>query len=614
MNDLSATLMPALLRTGIILTISAVIVSLSLRMLNVVSPTIRRCAYFAVLLQGCFLVQLPLTIALFQAPAALLIEPSESQRRIQNATTSVSSSSTSEGSRLAGPIFDSGSDALPTVNIPTAGQRDYPWTRYLAMLWVAGIAGLLCRSMWSYVRFIHRGLPPARHVERDWTAEWETVQKRGGVHRLIPLHATEHMGPMLCRFPSGYRLILPVTLWKKLSAVQRLSILRHELAHVERYDVWKSLGIRILAMPHWFNPLVWWVVKQFDQCAEWACDEAARKAAPERVSDYADALLQLGNSSKRRLLVSLLARDHGLAFRIRRLLTSTRWEDSRMKKISIAVLVVGISLLSVLELQLVAEERSRDPEVDGSLVGGTGISESEFQIGFRNVDVQFTDNEASGSENNQAARQLSTKPDHVVLEHPGREAIVDVRYLLKNMDEFERERDKLKALVIKADAAVGERKVEIRTLSDRLEELNPAGDRLFVRLLKKEIAEKKAELESKRRTAQREFLRRESEIYLRTYDRVVTEVASYAKEHGIYIVRPANRDPSAQHDREAPATEVGVRNAPSPGSTPHEILKRMFEDVLYVDRGEPSKLDITQEILNRLNSKASETESGDERE
>ena len=100
----------------------------------------------------------------------------------------------------------------------------------------------------------------------------------------------------------------------------RLTLLRHELAHYQRGDHWKSVAVRLLALPHWFNPAAWWVVRRFDDCAEWACDERATHADPNGAIDYVHALLQLGDPGYRPPLYSSAARGHGLSVRIRRLL------------------------------------------------------------------------------------------------------------------------------------------------------------------------------------------------------------------------------------------------------------------------------------------------------
>ena len=174
----------------------------------------------------------------------------------------------------------------------------------------------------------------------------------------MPLVVAEHAGPVLCRLPRGYRLIVPADAWRTLEQSQRLLILRHELAHIERHDVWKSLAMRILALPHWFNPLVWHIVRRFDESAEWACDEAAAGAAPERVPDYARALLQLSHRAKPAFFATSAARTSGLAHRIRRLLTPAANKGTKMKTTVMAALLLGISLVNVARLQSRAEGNS----------------------------------------------------------------------------------------------------------------------------------------------------------------------------------------------------------------------------------------------------------------
>ena len=83
------------------------------------------------------------------------------------------------------------------------------------------------------------------------------------------------LGPMLCRLPGGYRIVVPRRLWGQLTAAQRGAVMQHELAHYLRGDLWKSFAVRLLALPHWFNPLAWWAVRRFDEGGEWACDESA---------------------------------------------------------------------------------------------------------------------------------------------------------------------------------------------------------------------------------------------------------------------------------------------------------------------------------------------------
>ena len=162
---------------------------------------------------------------------------------------------------------------------------------------------------------------------------------------------------MLCRLPRGMELVVPERLWRDLSPAARRAILRHELAHYLRGDVWKSLAARVLALPHWFNPVAWLAVRRFEEAAEWACDAAA---ADDSATDYARVLLQLGEAAPQPAYASS-AGGRTLAARIRRVLAGPARPDSRLKKtaiVTVALLLVGASLV---QLNLVAKQPSEQP-------------------------------------------------------------------------------------------------------------------------------------------------------------------------------------------------------------------------------------------------------------
>ena len=71
-------------------------------------------------------------------------------------------------------------------------------------------------------------------------------------------------------------------------------VLRHELAHVRRFDALFKAALAVAACLHWFNPLVWVMLALANRDLELACDEQAlRAAARERRRAYACALLRL---------------------------------------------------------------------------------------------------------------------------------------------------------------------------------------------------------------------------------------------------------------------------------------------------------------------------------
>lgn len=51
-------------------------------------------------------------------------------------------------------------------------------------------------------------------------------------------------------------------------------IIRHELVHLKRHDLWLKLPILLALCIHWYNPLMWLLVRAISADCEMACDEA----------------------------------------------------------------------------------------------------------------------------------------------------------------------------------------------------------------------------------------------------------------------------------------------------------------------------------------------------
>ncbi len=132
--------------------------------------------------------------------------------------------------------------------------------------------------IFRYVRFLQT-VPAGEQGDAQWQQEFATVLGKSNRAAAIHLRITDDAGPLVCRRPGSYSLLVPRPLWKSLSAAERRAILRHEIGHYRRGDLWKSIGIRLLALPHWFNPFAWLAVRRFDEAAEWACDELAASDA-----------------------------------------------------------------------------------------------------------------------------------------------------------------------------------------------------------------------------------------------------------------------------------------------------------------------------------------------
>jgi hypothetical protein len=110
--------------------------------------------------------------------------------------------------------------------------------------------------------------------------------------------------------------------------------------------------VRVLALPHWFNPLAWWAVREFEEAGEWICDDLA---AGQTATEYARALVQLCEPPLPAAWPTTAARGSGVAARVRRLLETQTKEDSIMKKLILAAVAIVLFIFGVVRVELVAQ-------------------------------------------------------------------------------------------------------------------------------------------------------------------------------------------------------------------------------------------------------------------
>ncbi len=359
MNDFVPLLLWSLGRTTVWLVAAALVTALVLRIARPSWPAAHRLAWLVVLLVGWSFIRMPLTVPWYAAlpseptatvqlapnelaPGELLVDREPPFEAIELAPHSDEVLSTTPVATTSGPV----------AQLPVATKK-IDWQLVLLGAWALGGAALVAAWGVGYVLFV-RSLAGRAPVGEVHQAEWRELLAGAGVRREFPLCMTEKFGPLLCRLPRGFEIIVPEPLWRELNARERTAILRHELAHYQRGDIWTSLVARVLALPHWFNPAAWWAARQFDEAAELACDRAA--AGEDATTDYANALVRLGQVGPRATFYGTAARGRSLAARIRRVLSGPTTEDSLMKKASLIAIVLCLAAASVVQIDLVAQQ------------------------------------------------------------------------------------------------------------------------------------------------------------------------------------------------------------------------------------------------------------------
>jgi beta-lactamase regulating signal transducer with metallopeptidase domain/Skp family chaperone for outer membrane proteins len=450
-----------------------------------------------------------------------------------------------------------------------AGNESLPrrWPACLAALWLA--AGLLAAAIpvAGYVRFVCR-LRPFAPAPGEWAAQWEQMLREAGVSASIPLLSSAACGPLLCRLPSGYVVIVPRSRWEALTARQRAGVLRHELAHYERSDIWKSVAARLLAWPQWFNPFIWHALRRFDECAEQACDERVRLAAPEGVTEYALALLELTHPSGRPALASA-AGGRGLAARVRRLLSPSERKESRMKTLCVCMVLIVLTGLGAVRPGSSAAYKE-NPSADVTVSRPASAVAGE------------TDPTADAEE---GAKRAS--PRHSGLQPADDEAYVDMKRLFDEEPGFKAGREQLKRSLAE--------EAKFKKLAEMLQSLHnkartagfdPTTTRDERQRLNDEAKILGASIEVERESRKNLTLEREAELYRVTYERIRAAVADYARDNGIRIVR-----------RKQAAVAERLDAAPNP----QDMIRLLNQDVIF-NSDEPR--DITDPVLELLKARA----------
>ncbi|NLF72594.1 MAG: hypothetical protein GX575_26465 [Candidatus Anammoximicrobium sp.] len=363
MDEWPQAVLSALARTALVQMIASGAIAVLMRHRWQDQPGTCRLACFLVLLQGWMLV--PLTVAVpWYDPAA----GSAASAQMRRSAADDSLRDAWDGASLAAGRGGRRAGARAVVETADwAAAWRMRWSGWVgaagpaaACLWLAGVLGIGAALVIRYRRFARtrRSLPIPCEA---WLAEWKHLLRQHGVRREIPLLVTDDEGPLLCRLAGGPAVLVPVRLWQELPSTARGLILRHELAHYLRGDLWKSLLAWVLALPQWFHPGAWWALRMFEQCGERLCDELAAGSLSERV-EYARVLARLAALRLPVHAVGSCAHSHPLVSRVQFLLASPPKENGMMRRVLLLAVAAGLFLAGAVRVELVAKDVTHTKE------------------------------------------------------------------------------------------------------------------------------------------------------------------------------------------------------------------------------------------------------------
>ena len=271
--------------------------------------------------------------------------------------------------------------ARPVTDPAQKATRYIPVTTILFYGYLAGAAAfLLCQSV-SYVRF-------RRTVRR-----WRSGVTRGDYRALLQdtarslnVTAPEMFVCEAISTPAVTGLFRPTLLLphERYDSSDLRYILRHELCHLKRRDMLLKLVLLAANAMHWFNPVVYLMLRQADEDIELACDSAATDGLDraERAA-YSRTLLAAVQSHVRALPATTCF--GGTVERLKRRITNVLGAQKK-RGLGVVALVLALTLTAGCAVSWGERGRKHSDPFDGSRynpVFVTGNAELTIGKNFR---------------------------------------------------------------------------------------------------------------------------------------------------------------------------------------------------------------------------------------
>lgn len=271
--------------------------------------------------------------------------------------------------------------ARPVTDPAQKATRYIPVTTILFYGYLAGAAAfLLCQGV-SYVRF-------RRTVRR-----WRSGVTRGDYRALLDetardlkVTAPEMFVCEAISTPAVTGVLHPQLLLphEHYDSSDLRYILRHELCHLKRRDMLLKLVLLAANAMHWFNPVVYLMLRQADEDIELACDSAATDGLDraERAA-YSRTLLAAVQSHVRALPATTCF--GGTVERLKRRITNVLGAQKK-RGLGVVALVLALTLTAGCAVSWGERGRKNDDPFDGSRynpVFVTGNAELTIGKNFR---------------------------------------------------------------------------------------------------------------------------------------------------------------------------------------------------------------------------------------
>ena len=173
-------------------------------------------------------------------------------------------------------------DFALSVNSETPSIAGY----ILLGIWIIGIFAMIILVIKSSLRLrnLEKSALPLQNPEVRRL--YHRCLEEMGIHRNIPVYSTAFLKSPIIVGLLKPCIYLPIHLISDYNESDMRYMLLHELQHYKHKDAVASYLMNLAGVVYWFNPLVWYALKEMRNDREVACDTSVLKMLEEDAYEY----------------------------------------------------------------------------------------------------------------------------------------------------------------------------------------------------------------------------------------------------------------------------------------------------------------------------------------
>ena len=210
------------------------------------------------------------------------------------------------GSLRSSPSSSAGTNIAGTAEAVTTGNTNWmndftlsinsetpPIAGYILLgIWIVGILAMIILVIKSSLRLhtLKKSALPLQNQEVHRL--YHRCLKEMGIHRNIPIYSTAFLKSPIIVGLLKPCIYLPIHLISDYDETDMRYMLLHELQHYKHHDAIANYLMNLSGVVYWFNPLVWYALKEMRNDREVACDTSVLKMLEEDAyEDYGNTLI-----------------------------------------------------------------------------------------------------------------------------------------------------------------------------------------------------------------------------------------------------------------------------------------------------------------------------------